>query len=443
MTTTGADRIADTTTRLPLVFNGTSSTNAVFGGVEATVRDFISLSASVRGESSSLLTSGSSTAVYPAVLASVDLMRADSTKPRGKVESFVLRGGFSRSGNDATAEVLQRLGVPTSATAATIATKVSSPETTTGFEAGTTIRMLSNRVGFDVTYYNEKSENLVLAAGTSFVNAGALTNKGIEASAFVTPLRASGYEWSVGANLGKNENSVDAVGGGAVALGPASGGVSVQARAGSPLGALVGLGYRRDAGGQLVLRNGLPLADSAAGPRVLGQSLPSWTGGLSSSLRRGGFEVSVLFDTHRGGQIFSASNRAGAVSGTLAETVNRPEGGLLIPGVDVVTGQPNAVQVSTEAYYHALGDIGERWIYDASFVKLREARMSFALPLPFISSVRAQSFRVSLIGRNLALWTNAPNIDPETALSTSTFRGAEMGQLPTAKSVGIQLSLTP
>jgi len=85
MTTTGADRIADTTTRLPLVFNGTSSTNAVFGGVEATVRDFISLSASVRGESSSLLTSGSSTAVYPAVLASVDLMRADSTKPRGKV----------------------------------------------------------------------------------------------------------------------------------------------------------------------------------------------------------------------------------------------------------------------------------------------------------------------------------------------------------------------
>ena len=82
-------------------------------------------------------------------------------------------------------------------------------------------------------------------------------------------------------------------------------------------------------------------------------------------------------------------------------------------------------------------------MYDASFVKLREARASFTLPLAFIAALRVQSLRASIIGRNLALWANAPNIDPETALSTSTFRGAEMGQLPTAKSIGFQLSLTP
>jgi hypothetical protein len=378
-------------------------------------------------------------------LASVDLMRADSGSARGTVESFVLRGGWSRSGNDATAEVLQRLGVPSTVSGTTLS-QISSPETTTGFEGGTTIRMLRNRVGLDVTYYNEKSENLVFGGGTAFQNTGALTNKGIEASAFVTPLRASGYEWSVGANFGRNENTVDAVSGGAtgaMGLGPSSGGVMVQARGGSPLGALVGLRYLRDASGQLVLRNGAPLADSAAGVRVLGQSLPSWTGGLSSSIRRRGFELSVLFDTHRGGQVFSASNRAGAVSGTLAETLFRPDSGLLISGVDIATGQPNAVHVSTENYYRALGDIGERWIYDASFVKLREARLSFALPLQFFAPLRAQSVRLSIVGRNLALWTNAPNIDPETVLSTATYRGAEMGQLPTAKSVGIQLSLTP
>jgi hypothetical protein len=305
--------------------------------------------------------------------------------------------------------------------------------------------MLHNRVGVDVTYYSEKSDNLVFGSGTTFVHTGALTNKGIEASLSVTPLRVSGFEWSVGANLGRNENSVDAISGaaGSIALGPTSGGVTVEARPGSPLGALVGLRFLRDASGQLVLRNGAPLADSAAGVRVLGQSLPSWTGGLSSSIRRGGFEVSVLFDTHRGGQLFSASNRAGAVSGTLAETVFRPDSGLLISGVDIATGQPNAVHVSTENYYHALGNIGERWIYDASFVKLREARVSFSLPLHFISPLRAQSVRLSVVGRNLALWADAPNIDPETVLSTATYRGAEMGQLPTAKSVGFQVSLTP
>jgi hypothetical protein len=111
--------------------------------------------------------------------------------------------------------------------------------------------------------------------------------------------------------------------------------------------------------------------------------------------------------------------------------------------VDIATGQPNAVHVSTENYYHALGNIGERWIYDASFVKLREARVSFSLPLHFISPLRAQSVRLSVVGRNLALWADAPNIDPETVLSTATYRGAEMGQLPTAKSVGFQVSLTP
>jgi hypothetical protein len=176
---------------------------------------------------------------------------------------------------------------------------------------------------------------------------------------------------------------------------------------------------------------------------VLGQSLPTWTGGLSSSLRRGWLEISVQFDTHRGGQVFSASNRAGGYSGTLAETIVRPDSGLLIAGTDIATGKQNTVHVTTEDYYHALGDITERWIYDASFVKLREARLSFSVPLHFISAVSSQSLRISLVGRNLALWTDAPNIDPETVLSTSTFRGAEMGQLPTSKSIGLQFSLTP
>jgi hypothetical protein len=76
-------------------------------------------------------------------------------------------------------------------------------------------------------------------------------------------------------------------------------------------------------------------------------------------------------------------------------------------------------------------------------VKLREVRASLTLPLQFINVLRVQSLRASLIGRNLALWTNAPNIDPESVLGASTFRGAEMGQLPTVKSLGFQFSLTP
>jgi hypothetical protein len=140
--------------------------------------------------------------------------------------------------------------------------------------------------------------------------------------------------------------------------------------------------------------------------------------------------------------MFSTTNRAGAFAGTLAETAVRPDTGLLITGIDVATGQANAVHVTTEDYYHALGAIGERWVYDASFVKLREARASFALPLHSIG-LQAQTLRIAVIGRNLALWTDVPNIDPEFVLSTAPSRGLEMGQLPGSRSVGVQISLTP
>jgi hypothetical protein len=49
----------------------------------------------------------------------------------------------------------------------------------------------------------------------------------------------------------------------------------------------------------------------------------------------------------------------------------------------------------------------------------------------------------ALVGRNLALWAKAPNIDPETAFSTQNEQGIEMGQLPSTRSVGFQISVTP
>jgi hypothetical protein len=287
---------------------------------------------------------------------------------------------------------------------------------------------------------------LVGLPGFPFAGTGSMSNKGIEARLDLVPVRVSPRaEWRVGLQYGKNTNLVESLGNGSASLtlGDPFAGDSLQARTGTALAAIVGTTYLRDASGQLLLRNGAPLPDTAAGPRLLGTSAPSWTGGLSSGLRLGMLDVSVLFDAQRGGRVFSASNRAGAYSGTLAETSFRPDTGLLVTGVDVATGAPNAQHVTTEGYYHALGPIAERWVYDASFVKLREVRVSLTFPLRGLGLFEAQSFRASLVGRNLALWTDAPNIDPESVLSTSTFRGFELGQLPTARSVGVQFTLTP
>lgn len=442
MVSRGADKLIDTTTTAPLSWSRSTSTNAAFGGFEASMSNRVSVSASARQESASLSTGGSASTFYPAVMASVDVAPRDSAGRTGRsLESLMVRAGWSRSGNDATASSLQRFGV-TDATANTTLQRILSPEVTSGWEAGVNARMFDSRLLLDVSAYNERTSDVVVASATGIAPAPlTLSNKGFEASASLVPVRLpNGLSWSIGATFGKNTNMVE--GTSAVTLAPPFRGVTFEARPGYALGAIVGLGFLRDANGQLLLRNGRPVADSVGGPRVLGQPGPSWTAGVSSSVQYRWFEFSVLVDTHHGGSVFSATNMVGAYSGVLAETAVRPDSGLLISGVDITTLSANSQHVTTEEYYHALGAIGERWVYDASFVKLREARVSFSLPLKFITIVNAQSLRGSIIARNAAIWTKAPNIDPETALSASPVR-AEMGQLPAVKSIGFQLTLTP
>jgi hypothetical protein len=278
------------------------------------------------------------------------------------------------------------------------------------------------------------------------VRTGTVSNKGLEARLTLVPVRSDRLQWDIGITYGKNANLVESLSANAasVPLGPAFRGVALEARPGVALGAIVGTAVLRGANGALLLRDGHPLPDSVAGARVLGVGQPDWIGGIRTGLRLGALELAVLFDVHRGGQVFSASNMAAGYAGVSAETGFRPDTGLLIAGTDVATGAPNTVHVTTEDYYHALGAIGAPWVYDASFAKLREARATLSVPLHRFGAFSAQELRVSLIGRNLALWTDAPNIDPETILGNSTpVRGTEMGQLPTARSVGVQITLTP
>jgi hypothetical protein len=108
-----------------------------------------------------------------------------------------------------------------------------------------------------------------------------------------------------------------------------------------------------------------------------------------------------------------------------------------------VTGAPNSTTVSAEDYFHALGAIHEPWVYDASYVKLRESRLTYETVVRDVPALSGQTVRLSLIGRNLLTWAKAPNIDPETALSGAGFQGFEMGQLPTTRSIGLQLTVTP
>jgi TonB-dependent SusC/RagA subfamily outer membrane receptor len=450
-TTSATDQHPDTGTAptpTPSTLSNNNSTNALLATAEWAVSDYASVAATARNEWYSLLASGSNSGFYPSILGRIDLARAAGIRS-DNLNAAIVRAGWSRVGGEVSPLLLTNVFKPASDSGATISASPSlGPEITTSFEVGGSLSLLRNRVAVDLTLYDEQTTGVILGvsgSGNSILasNVGTLSNKGVELQATLVPVRTSGgTQWSIDARLAKNTNSVDELGGAtSIPLGPPVYGLTVQARQGFALGALVGSGFKRDASGSLLLQNGLPVSDGQQ--RVLGVMAPDWSSSVSSSIHVGWFDLSALVDARMGGSVFSTTNLIGMTTGTFQETASRPDSGQAFAGVDAATGHANTVRATTQAYYQAVAPIQEAWIYDASFVKLRDARISFSWPLRAFTPLSAQSIRVSLIGRNLAMWSKAPNIDPETALSTTSFQGVELGQLPSIRSLGLQFSLTP
>jgi Outer membrane receptor for ferrienterochelin and colicins len=438
--------------------------NSLYGQAEFAYNGYAYVTVTGRNDWSSTLPKNNNSYFYPSVSGSYVFTQAfPSLNFGGHLNYGKLRAGWTRVGNDAdpyqlavTYQSNTQFGdISRFTTPDGLKNPFLKPESTDAWEVGTEMQWFDNRVGLDLTYYTKKTTNEIMPAevskasgfSTALVNAGILSNRGIEAQLSLTPIRLSnGFEWDMTLNYGKNKNKIEALYGNlqTVAIGSSHWGLTVEARKGYPYGSMFGVGYKRDSStNELLLSDGLPQPQSASQKRVLGNYTPDYTGGIDNTFHFHGVDFGFLIDGQHGGNVYSTGNMWGSYSGVLATTAFRPDSGLLIRGIDQATGQENTVHVRTEDYYHSLYPIQEAWIYDASYIKLREARVSFALPQSLFRRTMIHGARLSIVGRNLALWTNVPNIDPETAFSSSNLQGIEMGQIPTARSVGFQLSVTP
>lgn len=337
------------------------------------------------------------------------------------------------------------------------------PERTRSTEVGTELRALDDRLGLEVTYYHERTRDQLIpvqvSAMTGFttrmLNAGTVSNRGVELSVDATPVRLdNGLEWTVQANYTRNRSRVDALYEGlqTLVLGTYYN-VSVEARVGEPYGVMYGRRYAYDSQGRMVLTStGLPATN---GPiERLGKYDPDWTGGLGSTLSFRGVSLSALVDVRRGGNLYSLTNAYGTRSGVLEQTLRgretRPDtlegNGVVMEGVTVTAAGdtvPHRRRLTAQQYHRSLVNISENWIYDASFVKLREVRLQYAVPARYTGRLGVNGLELAVVGRNLALWTDVPNVDPETAFNAGNLQGFEYSQFPSSKSIGFSLSVTP
>jgi hypothetical protein len=287
-----------------------------------------------------------------------------------------------------------------------------------------------------------------------------------------TPYSSGSFRWESTLTWAKNDSEVVELAPGVEGLELSLGdfwGATLFAREGEPLGQMVGSAFKRedldgdgqsDPNGRIVVRsNGAPNWENG---KVIGNVNPDWRAGWSNEFSFSGLRLGVLFDMRRGGDIYSVTNAFGRLAGQMAETVDGRCGGGY-PACDATTGivfdgvkeitpggggtpgtyAPNDIVVDAETFWLYNYFIEEANLEDAGYIKFREATLSYGLPSAWTSRWGVDAVDVSLVGRNLFLWTNARHIDPETSLEGTNVQGFEYGQMPSARSFGVNVTVRP
>jgi TonB-linked SusC/RagA family outer membrane protein len=444
--------------------------NSLYGSARVGYKNFAFLGGTVRNDWTSTLPAANRSFFYPSIDASLVL-----TEAFGIEESFLsfakIRAGYAEVGNDTDPYRLQNIYTGATAFGSRPVQTVYNilynpelkPERTRSSEAGIEVRFLENRIGLDLTAYQTSSTDQILTVLTSastgytasVLNAGTLTNRGVEAILTVAPLQAtSPFQWNLTANFAANRNRVKEFDEeGQIqnyVIGSSGFGVNVEARRGERYGALFGDAFLRvqegQYKGQIVYgEDGTPLVDPTR--RVLGYYTPNWIGGLTNQFRFKGLDLSFTIDTRQGGSLQSETNMWGTYAGALTSTLPGREEGIIGEGVQQNADgsyRPNDVRATAEEYYKGLAYTArENSVFDASFVKLREVRLGYQLPSSVISGTFIKGVGFSFVGRNLWLISSkAPGIDPETSFNNGNTQGLESTQIPSVRSYGFNINFT-
>jgi hypothetical protein len=196
---------------------------------------------------------------------------------------------------------------------------------------------------------------------------------------------------------------------------------------------------------------------TATNNHVIGNTNPQWLGGINNAFRYKNFTFSFLIDIRHGGSVFSQDMAYGLATGLYPETAGKNDlgnpvrntiangGGIIRPGV-TANGQPNTTRIEATDYstfgYYYMPD--KRWVYDGSYIKLREALLGYSFPKEWIHGLGAvKDITVQLIGHNLwIIHKNLPYSDPEDNLSSGNIQGIQEGAFPSVRSVSFNLKVT-
>jgi TonB-linked SusC/RagA family outer membrane protein len=472
-----ADRL-----KYPGVFNFANSKNAVqafpyraeyavnslYGLFQFSYDNFLFLDITGRNDWSSTLATptslGNSSFFYPSVNLSAVL--SDAFTMPAYVSLIKLRGSWSQVGSGGTNPYMTAYAYNATLFPSGLEnpTVIANPDLTylmtTSIELGADLRFFKNRLGVDIAVYQNNTKDQIAnipvdrASGynATVLNSGTVQNKGLEIEFNGSPVKSSrGISWNIFGTYTRNINRVLELAEGidvmVLSTGPANRG-SIEAHIGGSMGDLYGLGYERAPDGQILYNSlGYPILGQTI--KYLGNTMPDWKGSIGSELKYKQFGFSFLFDGQFGAVGYSLTHAVLSEEGKLKKTIPGRYNGIIGDGVvlgnDGKYYKNETIATNIQSYYnaHFNRDNVEANTFKTDFIKFREARIDYNFKATLLNKVKLQRATIGVYGRDLFMFTHWPSYDPEfgTLNNADINAGFEIGQFPSTRSIGVNLTL--
>ncbi|MEL4308284.1 SusC/RagA family TonB-linked outer membrane protein [Joostella sp. CR20] len=331
------------------------------------------------------------------------------------------------------------------------------PETSDTWEVGTYLRFFNNRIGFDFAYYQSRDYNNLIYSPISetsgynslLLNGDVYKRKGVEFTLDVTPVRNENFRWDTQINLSKYRRYQEEIYGNKEQT---EGFINVGDRTDEIYASV----YQTNENGEVIYENGFPVVDPYS--RYIGYDEPDWTYGISNNINYKNFNLSFLFDGRIGGLMYSSTNQKMWWGGTSPGTVNQyrddannGESTYIAPGVKVVSGEVTYDvngNITSDTRTYAPNDVPVNYInfmqttsngqnrnyhyYKETFIKLREVTLTYNFGESVLNSTPFTDLSLSLVGRNLWLSSDIPNVDPDS--------GTDNLQAPSTRNIGFNIN---
>ncbi len=475
--------------KTPTLYDNTYHKRLVgfYGQVEGSYKDMVFLTLTGRNDWSSTLPKDNRSYFYPGVTASFVFTELLPKDVKDIISFGKVRAAWGKTGNDADWYLTKTVYAQAAASSSGFGTisfplaginafslsnvmgnSTLKPEMTTEFELGLNMAFFHNRFAFDFSFYNRNTNNQTLSMsldnatgfGSRNVNIGKIRNTGIELSLTGTPIKTRDWQWDLNWNITHNKSKVvslsDEIGDEVVIYG-FTGGTSLYAIKGQPLGVYKDQKLERDPEGHVVVSasNGLPVKEDKY--TVCGDMNYKYTMGFGTTLRYKDFAITANMEVRHGGKMYTRTKGTTFFTGIAKQTIYNDRNPFIVPNsvnkVTAADGTVSYVENTTaldysyiQTYWADQYDCDASNLISRSFVKLRDVVLTWNVPAKWIDKTFLTGASVSLFGRNLLMWTPSDNtfVDPESSSFGNDLAGqfGEYGANPSTRTYGFNIKLS-